>query len=147
MSAQLRTLTGEELGEVFLSSDDPTVRALFLFVKEQSYGGQVQSHEPVTEAKFNFYVRARRLNGTAGPNVAFEHRQSWDFVRIFLNWQKYEVPDGALAAYQDDLKAAFGGAIDVSMREPRVPLTALADGLDAFKAAVLKFRDAMERVS
>lgn len=59
----------------------------------------MQSWEPVTDPKFNFYVLARRRNGTVGPNVASKYRQGWDFVRVFLNWQKYEVPDGALAAY------------------------------------------------
>jgi hypothetical protein len=90
-------------------------------VREQSYEGQTQSGMPVTAPKFNFYVRAHRRYGTVGPNVAFEHREGWDYVRIFLNWQKYEVPDEALADYRDDLKSAFGSAVDVSMREPRVP--------------------------
>ena len=146
-AAAPRRWSDAEIENVFGRSDDAVVRDVFQFVRRESYEGQIQSGEPAMEPKFNFYGRARRLNGTAGPNVAFDHKQSWDFVRIFLNWQKYEVPEGALAAYQEDLKAAFGSAVDVSMREPRVPLIALAGGLDEFKSAVLKFRDAMGRVS
>ena len=146
-AAVLRRWSDAEVGSAFGRSHDAVVRDLFRFVTQESYEGQTQSGHPVTVPKFNFYVRARRRNGTVEPNVAFEYRESWDFIRVFLNWQKYEVPDGALAAYQDDLKAALGSAIDVSMRELRVPLTALAGGLDAFKSAMLKFRDTMERVS
>ena len=142
----LRNWTDEELAGVFLASD-PTLASLFRFVQQASYGGRVKSHEPTTVPKFNFYLWVRRRNGSAGPNVAFEYRQGWDFVRIFLSWQKYEVPDEALVAYRADLRVACGDAIDLSMREPGVPLSAIADDLDGFKAAVLEFRDAVGRVA
>jgi len=137
----------QELESAFRDSRDAVVRDLFLFVTQESYGGQLQSGEPVTVPKFNFYVRARRLNGTVGPNVAFEYRQGWDFVRVFLNWQKYQVPEEALTAYRGDLNAAFGSAIDITAREPAVTLSALGGNLQAFKAAVLRFRDAVEAAS
>ena len=146
-AAAPRRWSDAEIENVFGRSDDAVVRDVFQFVRRESYEGQIQSGEPAMEPKFNFYGRARRLNGTAGPNVAFDHKQSWDFVRIFLNWQKHEVPGGALATYRDDLKAAFGNAIDVSMREPGVPLTALAGSFDAFKPAVLKFQAAIDTVA
>jgi len=137
----------EELIGVFRDSRDAVVPELLQFVAQESYEGQIQSGEPVTVPKFNFYIRARRLNGTVGPNVAFEYRQGWDFVRVFLNWQKYEVSEEALAAYRSDLKAVFGGAIDVAVPEPSVPLSALSGNLNGFEAAVLKFRDSVEAVS
>ena len=73
--SELRDWTDDELAGVFLA-DDPTVSVLFRFVQQESYDGQVQSGEPVTAPKFNFYVRARRRNGTAGPNVAFEYEKA-----------------------------------------------------------------------
>jgi hypothetical protein len=142
-----RRWSDAEIESVFGTSADAVVRGLFQFVRQESHEGQIQSGEPVTVPTFNFYVRARRRNGTVGSNVAFEYRDGWGFVRVFLNWQKYEVSEKALSDFRSDLKAAFGSAVDVSMREPRVPLTALAGGRDAFKSAVMKFRDAMERVS
>jgi len=50
----------------------------------------------------------------------------------------------ALAAYRDDLKSAFGDAVDVALAEPTVPLVALSEHLDASEGAFLTFRDAIE---
>jgi hypothetical protein len=133
--------------EVFGDSDDSVVRDLFLFARRESYGGQIQSGEPAKVAKFNFYVRARRRNGSAGPNVLWEHREDRSYVRIFLNWQKYEVSEAVLASYREALGEALGGAIDLTLREPTVPLSAIGENMDGFRAAVLGFRDALARVA
>ena len=140
-----RSWTDEEIEEFFLGSDDPTVRDLFLFVKQHSFGGQFQSSDPKVLATLNFYVRVRLLSGTAGPRVALEHRGGESKVRLYLNWErKYSVPEGAPAAYREDLKELFGGAIDVSVPEPSVPLVVLRGKLEAFQRIFLKFRDAVE---
>ena len=142
--AKVRNWTDEEIEGVFLGTDDLTVRNLFLFVKESSYGGQVQSSEPKATATFNFYVRVRRPNGKPGPNVELQYRDGWESVRLFLNWTQYRVPESALTAYRDDLKAVFGEAIEVSVPEPGVSLRALGEKLEVFERVLLKFRDAID---
>ena len=140
-----RDRTDEESERVFLESDDPTVRDLFLFVKQHSFDGQFQSGAVKALATFNFYVRVRLVNGTVGPRVALEYRGGESKVRLFLNWErKYLVPESALAAYREDLKELLGGAVDLSMPEPGVPLDVLRDKLDAFERVFLTFRDAVE---
>jgi hypothetical protein len=82
-----------------------------------------------------------------GPNVAWEHREDKDHIRIFLNWQKYEVSESVMASYREALSAALGDAIDLTMREPTVPLAAIGENMNGFRAAVLAFRDALMRVA
>jgi hypothetical protein len=147
MSSATRRWTETELTEAFGDNKQEVVRDLFLFAQSESYGGQVHSGAPATAPKFNFYVRARRRNGSVGPNVAWECRGDRDYVRIFLNWQKYEVSESVMASYREALSAALGGAIDLTMREPTVPLSAIGENMDGFRAAVLAFRDALARVS
>ena len=69
-----RGWTDEEIEQVFLGSGDPTVRDLFLFVKQHSFDGQFQSGAAKAQATFNFYVRVRLVNGRVGPRVALEYR-------------------------------------------------------------------------
>ena len=147
MSSASRRWTDAGLAEVFGDSEDRVVRDLFLFAQSESYGGQIQSGAPATVPKFNFYVRARRRNGSVGPNVAWECRGDRDYVRIFLNWQKYEVSESLLASYRVALGAALGDDIDLTMREPTVPLSAIGENMDGFRAAVLAFRDALMRIA
>lgn len=140
-----RDLTDEEIEQVFLGSDDPTVRDLFLFVKQHTFDGQFQSGAAKAQATFNFYMRVRLVSGTVGPRVALEYRAGESKVRLYLNWErKYLVPESALTAYREDLGELFGGSVYLSVPEPGVPLTALRDSLDAFERVFLKFRDAIE---
>lgn len=142
---QLRDRMDEEFEQAFVESGDPTERDLFLFVKRHSYGGQVQSEEPKAVPKLNFYVRVRLQNGGVGPRAALWHTLGQPKVYVYLNWQrKYVVPDSAVAAFREELRELFGGAVDVSVPEPGVPLAALSGKLDAFERVFLEFRDAIE---
>ena len=143
--SESRDLTDAETEQVFIESGDPTVRNLFLFVKQHSYEGQVQSEEPKAMPKLNFYVRVRLQNGGVGPRAALWHTLGEPKVYVYLNWQrKYVVPESAVAAFREELRHLFGGAIDASVPEPGVPLAALRGKLDAFERVFLKFRDAIE---
>ena len=135
--------TDDEIEEVFLGSDDPTVRDLFLFAKTESNGGQFQSNTPKKSAAFNFYVRVRHQSGSEKSNAAFQYVEDTDRLKLYLNWSAYVVPEEAMAAYRDGLAALLGEAIDVSLPEPSVSLVALGDRLEAFEEVFLGFRDAI----
>ena len=140
-----RDWTDELIEQVFLESGDPTVRELFLFVKQNSFDGQFQSSAAKALATFNFYVRVRLANGRVGPRVALEYRAGESKVRLYLNWErKYLAPESELAAYREDLRELLGGAVELSVPEPGVPLDVLRDKLDAFERVFLRFRDAVE---
>jgi hypothetical protein len=135
--------TDQEIEELFLGSDNPTVRDLFLWTKTESNGGQFQSTSPKVSAAFNFYVRVRHQSGPEKSNAAFQYVDGQDRLKLYLNWSAYDVPEDAMPAYRDDLAALFGDAIDVSVPEPSVPLVALQDKLNEFEALFLRFRDAI----
>jgi len=113
-------------------------------VKQNSYGGQIHSGESTVAPTLNFYIRLRPLNGRPGPKVALQHRAGNRYVRLFLNWRKYEVSERAVDEYRDDLGAVFAGAVNTSLAEPTVPLTALGERREEFERVFLKFRDAIE---
>jgi len=139
-----KSWTNREIEEVFLGSNDPIVRDLFLFVRQESYNGQFQSSGDKVSAAFNFYVRVRRLDGSVTTNAAFQCVDGGYGLRLYLNWGNYDVPADALASYKDGLRELFGeAAVDVSMAEPSVLPAAFDEKLDAFKSLFLEFRDAM----
>ena len=98
-----------------------TVRNLFQSVKQNSYGGQINSGESTVGPTLNFYIRLRLLNGRPGPRVALQYRAGNRDMRLFLNWRKYEVPERAVDEYRDDLGAVYGGAVNTSLSEPTIP--------------------------
>jgi hypothetical protein len=90
---------------------------------------------------FNFYMRVLRPDGSPGAGVVLQQVDGTGRLRVFLNWQSYGVPQEALTALKDDLKALLGDAIDVDVPEPAVSLAAPDDRLEAFGALILRFRD------
>lgn len=141
-----RQWTDRELATLFGEHDDPVVRELYQFVRQESCSGQIQSVQPKAQPTLNFYVDVvTRADGKEGPFVAMEYRYGEGRVRLYLNWKRYRVSESALAAYTAGLREAFEGRVSVAVPEPSVPLPVFGQHFAAFKGVFLGFRDAIEK--
>jgi hypothetical protein len=139
-----RDWTDREIEDIFLAGDEPVVRDLFLFAKQESYNGQFQSKGRKVSAAFNFYARVRRADGSESPNAVFQVVDGASYVRVYMNWAPGAFPERALAECRNDLKELFGDVAKVDSPEPTIPLAALDGKLEGFEAIVRKLRDGIE---
>jgi hypothetical protein len=138
-----RIWSDEEIEDVFVGSDDPVVRDLFLFAKNESYEGRFQSRGRKVSPAFNFYMRVQRPDGSPGAGVVFQQVDGTGRLRVFLNWGTYGVSADALDAFKSGLDKLLRDAIDITLPEPAVALGALEGRLEDFEELVLSFRDAV----
>ena len=138
--SRARNWTDQETEDVFLASDDPTVRDLFLFAKQESFGGQIQANTPRVSAAFGFYMHVRKPNGKDGPLMFFNYVDGARQLVVYVRWEPETVPEAVLSDYKSELKAALGPAFKAEALEPNVPLAAIGENLDGFKNAVRKLQ-------
>ncbi len=135
-----RNRTDQEIAEVFLASDDPTVRDLFLFAQKEGAGGKIQSDAAKVSAAFGYYMRVRKPGGGEGPMMFFNYVDGARKLVIYVKWQPETVPEAVLADYKSDLAAVLGPAFRVEALEPNVPLAAIGENLEAFKGVIRKLQ-------
>jgi len=135
-----RAWTDQEIEDVFLASDDPTVRDLFLFAKQEGYAGRIQSDAAKVSPTFGLYLHVRKPKGREGPMMFFNYVEDARKLVVTVKWPPESVPEAVLADYKSDLRAALGSAFDMSALEPNVPLAAIGENLEAFKDAVRKLQ-------
>ena len=141
-----RQWADRELSAIFGEHEDPVVRELYEFVRQESCGGQIQSAQPKVQPTLNFYVDVvTRADAKEGPFVALEYRHGEGRVRLYLNWKRYRVSEAALVAYTAGLREAFEGHVNVTVPEPSVPLPLFGRYFGAFRRVFLEFRDAIEK--
>jgi hypothetical protein len=137
-----RMWSDQEIEDVFMASDDPTVRDLFLFAKQEGFGGRFQSDGPKVSPAFGFYLRVRRPDGSEGGSQVFNCTDDGgNAIMVYLNnWPPSAVSQDDLEAFKADLRAVFGSAVNVALKDVRIPIPLLADRLEAFKEAIRKMQ-------
>jgi hypothetical protein len=137
-----RTWTDQEIEDVFLASDDPTVRDLFLFAKAEGFQGRFQSGGPKVSPAFGFYLRVRRPNGTEGGSQVFNCvGDGGNAIMVYVNnWPAAAVTPEDLDAFKADLRALCGSAVNVDLKDVRIATPLLADKVDAFKEVIRKMQ-------
>ena len=142
--SRARSWTNEEIEDVFMGSDDPMVRDLFLFAKNEGYKGQFQSSGTKVSPTFGFYLAVRRPDGTVAGCQCLNFGDGGKFIGLYLsNWPEAAISDEVLAGYKRDLNALFGPSITFESRDVYVPLTALEGKLDSLKDVI---RDLQKRI-
>lgn len=132
-----RSWTDEEIEEVFMASDDPVVRDLFLFAKQEGYKGQFQSAGRKVSPAFGFYLAVRRPDGTLYGSQVLNFVDGGKSIGLYLsNWPKGAISDTALAEYKRKLNVLFGPTYTFGTRDVYVPLTALEGKLDSLKDVI-----------
>lgn len=133
-----RMWTDQEIEDVFMGSDDPTVRDLFLFAKAEGFGGRFQSDGPKVSPAFGFYLRVRRPSGTEGGSQVFNCvDDGGNAILVYLNnWPAAAVSAADLDAFKADLRALLGAAVNVDVKDVKIEMPLLADRLDAFKEII-----------
>ena len=133
-----RIWTDQEIEDVFMASDEPTVRDLFLFAKAEGFQGRFQSGGPKVSPAFGFYLRVRRPNGTEGGSQVFNCvDDGGNAILVYLNnWPAAAVSAEDLDAFKADLQALFGSAINVDVKDVKIEIPLLDDRLDAFKEVI-----------
>ena len=139
-ASRARNWTDQETEDVFLASDDPTVRDLFLFAKQESYGGKFQADAPRVSAAFGFYIYVRKPDGKEGPLMFFNYVDGARKLVIYV----WPLPEAVVADYKSELKAVLGSAFDAEALEPNVPLVAIAENLEGFKDVIRRLRKRIE---
>ena len=137
-----RMWSNAEIEDVFVSSDDPVVRDLFLFAKEEGFEGRFQSGGPKISPAFGFYLRVRRPDGSAGGNQVFNcTADGGDSIWVYVNnYPKSAVTPDDLEAFKTDLRGLLGARVEVADRDVKIPTAALADRLDGFKDVIRAFQ-------
>ena len=133
---QGRIWPDEEIESLFLSSDDPVVRDLFVFAREENYNGRFQSRSRKITPAFNFYVRTRQSNGAEGAGVIAQYVDGTPVLRFFLNFGPDVLPGDVLDEFKARLKGLFGNSANLDMPAPGVPLEVIGDSLEALKDAI-----------
>lgn len=132
-----RSWTDQEIEEVFMASDDPTVRDLFLFAKQEGYQGQFQSSGTKVSPAFGFYLAVLRPDGSVGGSQVLNYIDGGRSIGLYLsNWPKSAISEAVLAEYKQDLNALFGPSLTFDTRDVYVPLTALEGKLDSLKDVI-----------
>jgi hypothetical protein len=137
-----RSWTNKEIEDVFMASDDPTVRDLFLFAKAEGFKGRFQSDGPKVSPAFGFYLRVRRPNGTEGGSQVFNCTDDGgNAILVYLNnWPAAAVSAEDLDGFKADLRALLGSSINVDVKDVKIELPLLADKLDGFKEVIRKMQ-------
>jgi len=139
--SRARSWTNEEIEDVFMGSDDPMVRDLFLFAKNEGYKGQFQSSGTKVSPTFGFYLAVRRPDGTVAGSQCLNFGDGGKSIGLYLsNWPESSISDEVLAEYKRDLNALFGPSITFESRDVYVPLTALDGKLDSLKDVIRKLQ-------
>lgn len=133
-----RMWSNQEIEDVFMASDDPTVRDLFLFAKAEGFKGRFQSDGPKVSPAFGFYLRVRRPNGTDGGSQVFNCTDDGgNAILVYLNnWPAAAVSAEDIDALKADLRALLGPAVNVDVKDVKIELPLLADKLDGFKEVI-----------
>jgi len=133
-----RPWTDQEIEDVFMASDDPTVRDLFLFAKAEGFQGRFQSGGPKVSPAFGFYLRVRRPNGTDGGSQVFNCTDDGgNAILVYLNnWPAAAVSAEDIDALKADLRALLGSAVNVDVKDVKIEIPLLADKLDGFKEVI-----------
>ena len=133
-----RKWSDQEIEDVFMASDDPTIRDLFLFAKEEGFNGKFQSDGPKVSPAFGFYLRVRRPNGVEGGSQVFNCvDDGGNAILVYLNnWPATAVTSEDLEAFKGDLRALCGPTVNVDLKDVKIATPLLADRLDAFKEVI-----------
>ena len=133
-----RKWSDREIEDIFMASDDPTIRDLFLFAREEGFKGRFQSDGPKVSPAFGYYLRVRRPNGVEGGSQVFNCvDDGGNAILVYLNnWPATAVTPEDLEAFKADLQALFGSAINVGLKDVKIATPLLADKLDAFKEVI-----------
>ena len=137
-----RMWSDREIEDVFVGSDDPTVRDLFLFAKQEGFNGRFQSDGPKISPAFGFYLRVRRPDGSEGGSQVFNCTDDGgNAILVYLNnWPASAVSREDLEAFKGDLRAVFGSAVNVNVKDVKIPLPLLAENVDAFKDVIRRMQ-------
>jgi hypothetical protein len=137
-----RMWTDQEIEDVFIGSDDPTVRDLFVFAKAEGFKGRFQSDGPKVSPAFGFYLRVRRPSGAEGGSQVFNCvDDGGNAILVYLNnWPAAAVSAEDLDAFKADLRALFGPAVNVDVKDVKIELPLLADKLDGFKEVIRRMQ-------
>jgi len=135
--SRARNWTNQEIEDIFMASDDPVVRDLFLFAKAEGYQGQFQSSGTKVSPAFGFYLAVPRPDGTIRGSQAVNYVDGYKAVAVYLsNWPKASIPDAVMAAYKQDLNDLFGPSYVFDTRDVYVPLGVIEEKLEEFKDVI-----------
>lgn len=129
-----------EIEEAFLTGDDPILRELFLFSKQNSASGRIKAPGPKKEASFGFYVQGFKADGKENTIQAFNCAINSSRVKLYLNKQgmiALIAPPEGFKIYREKLLTLFGDTIKPDLVEPSVPISVVGEHLEEFKEVIL----------
>ena len=138
-----RDWTDMEIEDAMLASDDPTVHDLYRFAKTEG-SGQIQSTTPKVSATFGYYMRVRRSNGAIGEQQCFYHVSGSKNIVVFVKWSPVTVPRDVLDEFKQALGRVLGPAFSPKSDEANIPLTAVANDLEAFKQVIRQLQQRVD---
>jgi len=139
-----RDWTDEEIENAFTSSDDPIARDLYLFARQYSYKGQLTAPGRKVKPSFGFYIRGYHSDGSDYTVQAFNWVEGRGFLKLYLKATVTVAPESVSEEYKKGLIELFGKAVDLSVPEHSITITAIDEKLKEFKALILKLQRDIE---
>jgi len=133
-----RAWTEQEIEDVMLAHDDPTVHELFRFAKAEGLPGRIQSGVSKVDAALGFHVSVRRPDGSTTANQVFTYMNGRHSVIVYMKWPSSAIPRPVFERYRSEPRALFGPIVDNP--EPNIALSAIGEHLEAFKEAVRRLK-------